>query len=285
MTQARRDAEREAERNKQPIHYPTTEEFRAEAQAEAPSIEITITDLSGKVGQENDRPSGSRNPSSLMGPPRILCHGRRGRRRPWRTRWRRRLPPVDDEGGGFNAGGGHFVPAGKYKVAIAKRVDGKTTALASAQTFEVINDGAAPPIDFLEKVTRLQSAVSGALEAANTAKQRLATIKRALEDSPADPKLMEERNVLDRRLDALLLTLTGDQALRRRQENVPPSISQRANGVANETRGLLEPPTRSQQDQYAIAAAEFEQELPRLRVLIETDLKKFERNLTPRTFH
>ena len=158
-------------------------------------------------------------------------------------------------------------------------MDGKTTALASAQTFEVVNEGAAPPIDFLEKVTRLQSAVSGALEVANTAKQRLAAIKRALEDSPADPKLMEERDTLDHRLDALLLTLTGDKALRRRQENVPPSISQRANGVANETRGLLEPPTRTQQDQYAIAAAEFEQELPKLRMLIETDLKKFEQKL------
>ena len=62
---------------------------------------------------------------------------------------------------------------------------------------------------------------------------------------------------------------SGDQALRRR-ENVAASISQRANGVAQETRGLLEPPTRTQQEQYAIAAAEFEQELPKLRTLVET---------------
>jgi photosystem II stability/assembly factor-like uncharacterized protein len=277
LTQTRRDAEREAERNKQPIHYPTAEEFRAEAQAEAPSIEITVTDLSGKVVRRMTGPVDRgmhrvswdlRGFSATVGGEGGGRGGRGGS-----------APPVDDEGGGFNAGGGHFVPAGKYKVAIAKRVDGKATAFASAQTFEVINDGAAPPIDFLEKVTRLQSAVSGALEVANTAKQRLATIKRALEDSPADPKLMEERDALDRRLDALLLTLSGDNALRRRQENAPASISQRANGVANETRGLLEPPTKTQQDQYAIAAAEFEQELPKLRTLVETDLKKFEQKL------
>ena len=156
---------------------------------------------------------------------------------------------------------------------------GRRPLLGTAQTFEVINEGAAPPIDFLEKVTRLQSAVSGALEAANTAKQRLAAIKRALDGSAADPKLMEERNELDRRLDALLASLSGDQALRGRRENVAPSISQRANGVANETRGLLEPPTKTQQDQYAIAAAEFAQELPKLRALVETDLKKFEQKL------
>ena len=42
---------------------------------------------------------------------------------------------------------------------------------------------------------------------------------------------------------------------------------------------MLEPPTKTQQDQYAIAAAEFEQELPKLRALVEVDLKKFEQKL------
>jgi photosystem II stability/assembly factor-like uncharacterized protein len=279
-TQMRRDAEREAERKKEPIHYPTTDELRAEAEAEAPAIEITISDASGKVIRRMTGPMDRgmhRVTWDLRGFPATLPGegggGGRGGRGGGGA-------PVDDEGGGFgNTGGGHFVPAGKYKVVLAKRVEGKTTLLGSAQTFEVINDGGAPPIGFLEKVTRLQSAVSGALEAANTAKQRLTTIKRALEESAADPKLMEERNTLDRRLEALLVVLSGDQAMRGRRENVPPSISQRANGVANETRGLLEPPTRTQQEQYAIAAAEFEQELPKLRTLIETDLKKFEQKL------
>ncbi len=273
-TQIRRDAERAAERNNQPIHYPTDDELRAESLAEVPSIEITISDPSGKVVRKMSGPVERgihrvawdlRGFSATVG----SAGGGRGGRGGG--------PPADDEG--FGGGGGHFVPPGKYKVAIAKRVDGKTIALASAQTFEVVNEGAAPPVEFLDKVSRLQSAVSGALEAANTAKQRLAAIKRALEDSPADPKLMEERDALDHRLDALLLTLSGDAALRRRQENVPPSISQRANNVAQETRGLLEPPTKTQQDQYAIAAAEFEQELPKLRALVEVDLKKFEQKL------
>jgi hypothetical protein len=143
----------------------------------------------------------------------------------------------------------------------------------------VTSEGAPPPSDFLEKLGRLQSAVQGALEAANTAKQRLGVIRRALEDSPADPKLQDERAALERRLDKILLALRGDDVLRRRQENVPPSISQRVQAVAGETRGLLEPPTKTQQDEYAIAAAEFEQELPRLRALVEVDFKKFEKAL------
>ncbi len=114
---------------------------------------------------------------------------------------------------------------------------------------------------------------------ANATKTAFSGDKASIGRSAADPKLMEERNSLDRRLEALLVVLSGDQALRGRRENLPPSISQRANGVANETRGLLEPPTKTQQDQYAIAAGEFELELPKLRTLVETDLKKFEQKL------
>jgi photosystem II stability/assembly factor-like uncharacterized protein len=281
LAQIRRDAEREAERKKEPVHYPTADEFRAEASAEAPVIEITVTDASGKVVRRITGPVDRgmhRVTWDLRGfPATVAGEGGGGRGGGGRGGG----APIDEEGGSpFNAGGtGHFVPAGKYKVSISKRVEGKTTALASVQTFEVVNEGGAPPVEFLEKVTRLQSAVTGAMEAASTAKQRLTAMRRAIEGSSADPKLMDERNLLDRRLDELQRTLTGDPALRSQRENLPPSLVQRANGVANETRGLLEPPTKTQQDQYAIAAAELEQLLPKLRTLVETDLKKFEQKL------
>jgi hypothetical protein len=84
---------------------------------------------------------------------------------------------------------------------------------------------------------------------------------------------------LEGRLDDLLRELRGDVALRRRQENTPKSIRERAADVAGGTRDLLGPPTKTQQDQYAIALAEFEQLLPKLRTLIDTDLKKFEKEL------
>jgi hypothetical protein len=283
QAQIRRDAEREADRKKEPIRYPAPEELRAEAQAEAPAIEITVSDMSGKVIRRITGPVDRgmhRVTWDLRGFSATVAGEGGGGRGGGGRGGGGGGAPIDEEGGGpVNAGAGHFVPAGKYKVTIAKRVEGKTTALASVQTFEVINDGGAPPVDFLDKVTRLQSAVTGALEVAATTKQRLAAMRRALEESSADPKLMEERNSLDRRLDELLATLSGDPALRSRRENLPPSLSQRANGVANETRGLLEPPTRTQQDQYAIAAAELERLLPKLRILVESDLKKFEQKL------
>jgi hypothetical protein len=131
----------------------------------------------------------------------------------------------------------------------------------------------------LEKVSRLQISVNGALEEANATKQRLGVIRRALADSTADQKVHDELDMLDRRLDDLLRALRGDEALRRRQENVPKSIRERVADVASDTRDLLDPATRTQQDQYSIALAEFEQLLPRLRTLVDTDVKKFEKEL------
>ncbi len=96
---------------------------------------------------------------------------------------------------------------------------------------------------------------------------------------PRIAKLDSELEGLDGRLDDLLRELRGDVALRRRQENTPKSIRERAADVAGGTRDLLGPPTKTQQDQYAIALAEFEQLLPKLRTLIDTDLKKFEKEL------
>ena len=276
-TQMRRDAEREAERKKEPIHYPTADEMRAESAAEAPAIEITISDASGKVIRRMTGPMDRgmhRVTWDLRGFPATVAGEGGGRG------GRGGGAPVDEEGdGGFNAGGGHFVPAGKYKVVLAKRVDGKTTLLGSAQTFEVINDGGAPPIGFLEKITHLQSAVSGALEVANAAKQRLTIIKRALEESSCRSEIDGGTQHARSPFGGSAGSPVGRPGAARCRENVPPSISQRTNGVANETRGLLEPPTRTQQEQYAIAAAEFEQELPKLRTLVETDLKRFEQKL------
>lgn len=281
--QVRRAVEREAERNKQPLHYATADELRAEAAEEAPAIEISILDANGKLVRRLTGPAERgmhRVAWDLRGfSPTVPGEGAGGGGRGGRGGGGGGGGAPDEEGGFGNFGGGHFVAPGKYKVAIAKSIDGKTTALAAAQSFEVLNDGAAPPVEFLDKVSRLQSAVSGAMEAANSAKQRLSVIRRALEDSASDPKLMEERDSLDHRLDALLVTLRGDDVLRRRQENVPASISQRANSVANGTRGLLEAPTHTQQEEYEIAARELEQFLPKLKVLVETDLKKFEQKL------
>ena len=268
--QIRRDAEREAEKLKQPVKYPTAEQLREEAEAEPPSVTLIVTDQSGKIVRR------------VPGPVEKGMH---------RVNWDLRVPPVtiagqavaededsEEEEQRPRRSSGYFVPPGRYRVTLARHSDDKTVTLGAPQTFEVTSEGL-PPTEFLDKVSRLQISVNGALAAANSTKQKLEAIRKALEDSTADPKLDSELEALDVRLDDLLRELRGDEALRRRQENTPRSIRERAADVAGGTRDLLAPPTRTQQDQYAIALAEFEQWLPRLRTLMDTDLKKFEKEL------
>ncbi len=62
-------------------------------------------------------------------------------------------------------------------------------------------------------------------------------------------------------------------------ENTPVSIQERVGYVLSSHRFALSPPTRTQQDSYRIAAEEFAEQLPRLRKLVEVDLKALEKAL------
>ena len=84
---------------------------------------------------------------------------------------------------------------------------------------------------------------------------------------------------LDKRTNEILRALTGDQALRQRNMNLPPSIAERVGGVAGSQRTSTSRPTQTQIDQYTAAAQEFETALNRLRQLIEGDLAKLEKQM------
>jgi hypothetical protein len=175
---------------------------------------------------------------------------------------------------------------GKYTVSMAKRVNGVVTPLAGPQSFEVVVDGAATMaaadraalVDFQQKVARLQRAVVGTLESANALKSRLALIKRALQETPAAPlNLTTQANEYDKRLNQILIALRGDVILAARYENVPPSVSSRVGQIVAEQATSTSRPTATQLEQYRIASEELQQELARLRVLIETDVAQLEK--------
>ena len=170
---------------------------------------------------------------------------------------------------------------GTYKVSLAKRVDGVITSLGQAQEFQVIVEGQermspadrANLVEFQQKVARLQRAVQGASATANALKPRLVAIRRALLETPAAPeKLLSDASALDKRTNEILRALQGDQALRQRNMNLPPSISERVGDIVGSQRMSTARPTQTQIDQYAAAAQEFETALNQLRQLIEGDL-------------
>ncbi|HEY3442395.1 MAG TPA: glycosyl hydrolase [Paludibaculum sp.] len=262
---------------KEATEYPSQTQLTAEADEEAPQVLLTVTDAAGKVVKR------------LTGPTARGIH---------RVTWNLRGPAASAGGGGRRAaeedeeeaaaagGGGGFVQPGVYKVSLAKRVGGVTTALGAEQSFTVEPEAAAQVkpeerkalSDFVTKVYRLQRQVTGSLEAANTAKTKLGAVKRALLDSPAEAKLMDETSALDRRLTAILRKLRGDETLRGLESGSPSSIQSRIGSATFGTRNMTGAPTGTQQLNYQIASEEFAAEQPKLKSLLD-DLKKFEQQL------
>jgi photosystem II stability/assembly factor-like uncharacterized protein len=271
----RQESERAAQRSGAAITLPSISELSAEEEEEAPAVIFTITDSSGRVVRR------------LTGP---ITAGMQ------RVSWDLRYPaptlpppPNPEAEDPFNEGpAGPLVMPGTYKVAAAKRVNGVLTPIGRAQEFQVIVEGQEQMtpadrialVEFQQKVARLQRAVQGALDAANALTPRFVAIRRALLETPSAPeKLLDEAVALEKRKNEILRALRGDQALRQRNMNLPPSITERVGSIVGSQRMSTARPTQTQIDQYSAAAQEFEGALNQLRQLIETDLSRLEKQM------
>jgi len=175
---------------------------------------------------------------------------------------------------------------GKYSVTLAKRVDGTITPLPGSQSFEVTAEGVSTREDrvaqaeFQEKLAKLQKALTAAEQSATDARTRLDAIRRAIDATPAiSLKLREETGTLEKRLTEINRSLRGDPVMRARQEPVAESIADRVNYAAQSLRLSTGHPTKTAIESYQIASEELALEIPKLRRLIETDLRALEKQL------
>lgn len=280
--QIRQQAEREAERKKEAIKYPTPQELRDEAEEEPPALLFTINDAEGKVVRRLSAPA-------MPGMQRISWDFRYA---PPVVQAAPQLPPgIDLEalggGGGFGGFGpqGELAMPGKYTVTMAKRVGGVVTPLPGSQTFNVVAEGTEKMTaqdrtilaEFQQKAIRLQRAVTAALDAATTAKTKIGLMKRAAQEAPgSNQALLNDVNALDDKADDILQALRGGRAL---SDIPPPSINQRVSAIIQRIRLTALRPTQTQQEQYAIAAEEFKAVLARLKTLTDVDLAKLDKTL------
>jgi photosystem II stability/assembly factor-like uncharacterized protein len=270
--QKRRDAEKKAEGTA----YPTKDELRAEAEEEAPAVLLTVTDAEGKVVRTLTGPVGAgfhrvawnlRDPAVMLPPPRPAEPGED--------------PPEQEPSG-------PLVAPGRYRVSLAKRVDGAVTPLAGPQEFSVTVEGADAMYAgdlkelraFQVQVARLARAVGGALEAANDLTRRLEQVRRALDLAPAAKEEWKTAvRGMEKRNRAILRALRGDVVLRGRNENTPDSIVERVEYVNGSQWLSLARPTATQREAYRIASEEFADELAKLKQLIEVDLRGLEKEM------
>jgi len=270
----RQDAEKEAGKKNQTLPYPTKDELRAESEEAKPEVYFVVYDESGAPIR---RVEGSID-SGFQ-----------------RAAWDLRYPAVSlrehtDEGEDFPPAGakGPLVISGTYSVRLFQKVDGAVTELAGMQSFKVVADGtsslnAADRVaqeEFQRKVARLYRAVSGALHTADDVAARLKAIRGALRETPAAEKqLGAAADSIEQTNRGILRALRGDTEMQKRNEPVPSSINDRVNIIMEGERFSLAKPTQTHLEDYSIAAAEFAEQLGKLRALVEVDLAKLEKDM------
>jgi photosystem II stability/assembly factor-like uncharacterized protein len=267
--QQRKDAEREAEKNKKDPPYPTKDELRAEAEEEPPAVELTITDLEGNILR------------TVPVPTNAGVH---------RVTWdlRESGVSVDGDGGRRGGGGGSLVMPGRYRATLVKRENGRSITLAGPVDVTVRPDplSSLTPADYDEiaafnaQVKALRRSMIGAQNTANDLADRLNKIRNALElaeKSDAEAKATV-RDLIERNRE-ILRALRGDSVLATRNENVPTSISELVSYAAFSSSGALAKPTGTQKDAYDRAAKDLATEVAKLRVILEKDLPPLEKKL------
>ncbi|MGA7893556.1 MAG: glycosyl hydrolase, partial [Candidatus Sulfotelmatobacter sp.] len=212
-----------------------------------------------------------------------------------RAAWDLRYPAVSpheptEDGEDFPpaAAQGTLALPGSYSVRAFQKVGDAVTELGAAQNFKVAADGQgsmnaadrAALEEFQRKVARLYRAVSGAMHTADDVEVRLKSIREALRETPAAEKQLDAAADSIEQNDRLILrALSGDKDLKKRNEPVPSSINDRIEAIMEGERFSLAKPIQSHIDDYKIAAAEFAEQLGKLRTLVEVDLAKLEKDM------
>ena len=260
------EAEKEnAEAGKKPM-IPSYEELRAEEQEVEPKVIFTVRDADGAVVRrfEGDRKKGmhratwdlrypSTKPTSLKGAQE---------RAPWES---------EDVG--------PLALPGRYTATLSFVIDGVETTLASPQEFEVVAlnlatlsaEDAAEALAFERKTADLQRAVHGALAAADEAGDRLAHLRKALQDTPAaEAALSAQVEELQGDLNEIFLVLNGDHTRSKRNVFTPPSIVERVDRIVGNQWTTSSAPTETERSAYVWAGEAFAAELARLKSLVSS---------------
>ncbi len=293
--QQRHQAERAAIARGETPAYPTPEQLRAEAEEEAPGIVVSIADSTGKVVRRFDAPATRgihrvawdlRYQGTALAP--AIPIGGEGARTGGRGGRGGAAGGAEGEPSFFGRGGGAGALAvpGKYTVSLALRQNGTITPLPGSESFEVVGEGPATRedrvalADYQEKLARLQKALTAATEAATEARARLESIKRAVDATPSlPPKVREDTLKREKELSDIELALVGDRVSRAHNEGAPASLQERVQAAASPTRGTTGRPTKTAMEQYQIASDALAAQIPRLRKLVETDIRGLEKQL------
>ncbi|HET9210412.1 MAG TPA: glycosyl hydrolase [Thermoanaerobaculia bacterium] len=270
----RQEAERKTLKEGGTLTFPSFEELRTEEREPEPSMLLIVKDEEGNVVRR------------LAAPAKAGFH---------RVAWDLRFPastPVQlqaRERNEFdNTPEGPLAAPGKYTVTLAKQVDDVVTPVGQPQTFEarplfmsgLTAQDQASQLAFQRRTASLQRAVMGAVQSLEEAQNRLKFIQKAILETPkADLKLVQQARALDLRLQDIAVKLEGDPVIGAHGGATPPAIVDRVQTVVQAHWSTTAQATKTYEEDYNIAAAEFAPVLADLRQAIGVDLKSLEDQL------
>jgi hypothetical protein len=284
------EAQKAAEKANKPITYPTPADFIAEADEEPIVLGASIADASGRVWRVLTLP-GSRGAHRVtwdmrgaLDAPGDGATGTTG------AAGARGAGGGGDAGagdfGGRGAGSGAAVPPGKYTVTLVRREKGVNTPLAGPVSFNILHDPSATTtvadreanLAFRVQAQQLTRQISASVDAASAAKTKMDAIVKVIDQMPHAPtELAARARAVNARLALSIRVLRGDAINAARGEQVPVSIQSFAGNASPD--GMLAPPTTTNREQYAIAAADFAVEYARLKPILTTEIPAIEQEL------
>ena len=270
--QARREREKEIDKEGGDTPYPGWEELQKEELEEDPAILITVRDTSGNVVRR------------LTGPTTAGFH---------RVAWDLRYPSPDpwseeEEEEEEDDSSGWLAAPGSYEVDLARSVDGVVTDLGLSETFEVVSLRGATiagasldeMVAFKRDIADLQRAFGSARSVIDETKKRLGGISEALlRSSVSDASLDEAASALKKRLAGLKLRLDGSERRDMMGDLGPVPISRRLSVVEVGNAFSAHGPTATHRKSFEIARKQFAELRNELNRLVETDLSALEQKL------
>ena len=258
--QLRKDAEKEAIKEKKDIPYPKLDDLRAEAEEESASYAIVIRDNLGTM---------VRMLSASDGVNKVV--------------WDFKAVSVNatDE----FAGNGPLCVPGSYTATVVKREGGKTAPLTEPIRFALTPDplSALTAGDYVEiaafnrETGKLQRSLYEIAKLHTELTTKLEAVKVALELTAKsdDAAKIKVRELLES-LKLMKRNLNGDAILAGRNENVPASIADRVRHAAGATDDAWAKPTGTQRRVAGEAAGELAPMLKTLKDMRKTDLTALE---------
>lgn len=267
----RKEAEKEAEKQKKEITYPTMDELRAEDLTEPAYLLFTITDETGLVVRTL-KTAASEGMSSIT--------------------WDLRHPgvyPITEAGEPFATGGSGMPAApGRYEVSMAMFADGTLQPMAGPVAFHVktLDNTTLPAADrdelaaFQQKVAALGRVVMGAEQLAGDLQKRIGAIRTAIAATPAASFALDRKaKAVEDACRMIMIAFNGDESLAKRNENQPPNISSRLGNLVWGHWRSTSAPTRIMRTDYDVIIQEFTPVYSKLKTLWNVDTKALEDEL------